>query len=447
MSRAKFQQIADKIAAQIESGQYAEGEKLPAHRVLAEQNLTTPVTIAKAYKVLADQGKIESHVGRGSFVSARSHLSQVIQTEREQDALNFSILQPCYAEHLDALHQQLQNSYQPLRHADIFGYLDHSGLAEHRQAGAVWMSEFGLEQVHEDNVLLTNGAQHALSMLVQLFSQPGDHIAVEAFTYPGILSIIQDLGRTAVPVSLDEEGVIPDALAEVCHEWHPALIIVIPSHQNPTGATMSAQRRQQIAAVVQQYDAYLIEDDIYSFLNDEKLAPITNYLPEKSFYLSSLSKAISPGMRCGYLKVPNHLVGQVERFIRSSIWLPSPIVFEFAHQLISSGMGFDMANTQREIARRRHKLAKEILAKTTLTAQPTSFQLWITLPAHLSADRFTKRAQQEKVLVSSGNYFSTSHKISPSSHQHIRVSLMSIVDEQHFQHGLSVLARLLSSYQ
>jgi len=441
MSEAKYIEIAKEIERLIDIGHYTVDSKLPTHRALADKFTTTPVTIAKAYKVLTENDRIESFVGRGSFVKGQPQLKQVIQSQFEENEWNFSILQPCYAEHVDRLHSRLQQSFSQLDNPTLYGYTENTGFMHHREAGMRWLQHYGLQLRTAEQVLLTNGAQHALSILIELYTKAGDYIAVEAQTYPGILSITRQLGRKVIGVKMDTEGMCPQSLEKVCKQHHPSMVIVVPSHQNPTGATMPLSRREAIAKVVQSRSVWLVEDDIYGFLNPTPIPAITNFLPEKSFYINSLSKAISPGMRCGFIKSPQSQVNRLVDFIRSSIWLSSPFMFEVASNLIVSGDAFEMAIQQQAIAKRRQILARKILSGFNMQSQETSFHLWLTLPDGWQADDFVATAKERGMLVSSGSFFSTEE----TNKQYIRLSLMAIADEEQLRLGLVELRNLLNS--
>lgn len=441
MSEAKYIEIARKIESQIDIGHYAEGDKLPTHRALADEFGTTPMTIAKAYGLLSEKGRIESFVGRGSFVKARSGLKQAILSRPDDREWNFSILQPCYAEHVEALHGQLQQSFSTLTNPRLYGYTEDSGLIEHRAAGMQWMQYYGVQTRAPEQILLTNGAQHALSILIELYTEPGDCIAVDQWTYPGILSIAGFLGRQIVGVAMDDQGMTPEALTETCRRHKPALVILLPSHQNPTTITLSQQRREQLAEVIQRHPLWLLEDDIYGFLNTTPTQAIANLLPEKSFCVSSLSKAVSPGLRSGYIKAPQSQVEKLASYIRATVWLPPPLMFEVASHLIESDRAFEMARQQREIARRRQRLARKILAGQAFRAQDTSYHLWLTLPGNWQADTFALTARERGVLVSSGSYFNTA---SGDIVQSARLSLMAIADEKELENGLKALSNLLT---
>ncbi|EPJ45795.1 MAG: hypothetical protein OFPII_24430 [Osedax symbiont Rs1] len=438
MNQFKYQIIAAKISAKIAAGEFPKGSKLPTHRVLAKQWGTTAVTVSKAYQLLVEQRQIESFVGRGSYV-LEQRLENVIHALTAEVDINFSILQPCMTANLVDLHYQCQQSLGTTNMHQLLSYSENSGLLEHRQAGANWCRHYGLSVANPEQIILTNGAQNALTSLIQLYSNQGDCIAVEAQTYPGLLSICKYLRRRVVPIAMDEQGMIAEALQAQCLLEKPALVVVVPSQQNPTGATMSLQRRQQIAQVVVDQDIWLIEDDIYAFLNKRKIQPISNLIADRAFYISSLSKAIGPGLRCGYLKVPVEQQVIMKDFIRATLWMPSPLVFEMASGMINSGAAFAWASEQKNIASFRQRLVTEYLSEYQIARQSSSYSCWLHLPKCWQSSAFTEACHKEGLLVSDAAYFSVAEKVNA-----VRLSVMAEADQQRFVVGLSLLARLLS---
>ncbi|HEY7866125.1 MAG TPA: PLP-dependent aminotransferase family protein [Psychromonas sp.] len=438
MSENKFKQIADRIEARIMDGIYPPNFKLPPHRELANELSTTPATVAKAYKLLVDKRRVESFVGRGTFVCGESSLNQVIRSVEDTSSFNFSILQPCLSHNL----QPLKNAFEKAASQfsiDLIGYTENSGHEAHRLAGVNWAKKYGLKGGNANNTLLTNGAQHALSLVIEVLSKPGDTIAVEALTYPGIIAIASLLGRQIVSVDFDENGMCPVSLAKVLKMHKPKLVIVIPSLQNPTGITMPAARREKIAKVISKTNSYLIEDDIYGFLNADIIPAICNWLPEQGFHITSLSKAISPAMRCGFIKVPDSHIATIGAQIRASIWLSSPINYIAAAQMIESGIAYKLAEQQRLIAARRQAVAREVFDMTYLGCD--GYHIWLPLPEHWQQNLFVLEAKNRGLIVSSGSYFNAADR----AINHVRLSLMSINSDDKLKEGLSALNALLKS--
>lgn len=438
MSSSKFVRIAEAIEHKIDMGEFPSGSKLPTHRLLAEELETTPATVAKAYKLLSERGRLESFVGRGTFVRIGSDLDKAIQAPDQPSSFNFSILQPCLEKNVPALKNAYRQSADLLTSSAI-GYAEHSGHEIHRAAGAKWSTHYGLEGATPHNTLLTNGAQHALSLLVETLTKPDDTILVEHLTYPGILAILNTSGRKVVGVEMDKDGLNPTALAAAIDDHQATMVITIPSHQNPTGITMPESRRQEIARVINNKKIWLVEDDIYGFLNTTPIAAIANFAPDYTFHISALSKAISPAMRCGYLKAPDSQIAHLNASIRTHIWLASPINFIAATLLIESGEAFQLAKQQQVIAQERQMYVGELFPFIRNTA--SGYHIWLPLPQHWQPDRFAMEAKNRGIIVTSGSYFCTNHAQTP----HVRLSLMAIYNDAQLQEGLNEIRQLLAA--
>src|SRR5204862_2156385 len=133
----------------------------------------------------------------------------------------------------------------------------------------------------------------------------GGRCGVEALTYPFIKDIAARLGVTLVPLSMDEHGVRPDAVAKAHRESHLSALYVQPTIQNPLGMTMPAARRADLLRVVEKLDLTVIEDSVYGFLSDE--APLAAMAPDRCVVLDSLSKKVAPGLALGFIVSPPRL--------------------------------------------------------------------------------------------------------------------------------------------
>ncbi|MZI95965.1 aminotransferase class I/II-fold pyridoxal phosphate-dependent enzyme [Vibrio sp. CAIM 722] len=437
MSEAKYRQIARIIEQRMDTGEYPAESKLPTHRQLADELETTPVTVSKAYQLLTDNGRVYSHVGRGTFVCASNSLSDVIHPTDEGKDYNLSILQPCLHYNLNAISQAFQVATRSLP-LDMIGYTEHSGHEKHRATGVKWAKHYGLEGGQSHNTLLVDGAQHGLSLLINALTKPGDTIAVETMTYPGIMAIAGLAERQVVGIPMDDQGVTGQGLTQVIEQHQPKLVVIVPSHQNPTGVTMPLERRKQIANIIAKHQVWLLEDDIYGFLHQEPISAITNFVPERGFHITSLSKAISPALRCGFIKIPESQIAHIEAHIRTNIWLSAPINYAAATVMIESGEAFSLAEQQREIASQRQTIARELLPQA-LTSHD-GFHIWLPLPEHWNQERFVMEAKNRGVLVSSGGYFNAPN----STNHHIRLSLMSVATDEGLRQALVILADLLA---
>ncbi len=163
-----------------------------------------------------------------------------------------------------------------------------------------------------DQLLITTGSQQALTLVAIALLDPGAVVAVEEPTYLAALQCFSLAGARIVAVASDDEGIDPDALAEVIRREQPALLYLVPNFANPTGRTLTAERRTAVAALAARAGLRVVEDDPYGELRyrGEPLAPIAAdpRAADRVVTLGSFSKIGAPGLRLGWLRAPAELL-------------------------------------------------------------------------------------------------------------------------------------------
>lgn len=164
-------------------------------------------------------------------------------------------------------------------------------------------SEFGVT-AESENILPVTGSTQAMDLLCKAYIDPGDTVLVENPTFLGNIQCMRILGANIVPVSSDEDGILPDALEDAMKQYHPKMLYTIPTFQNPTGITMSLERRKEIAHLAAKYHVLVAEDDPYRSLRyrGTELPSIKSFDQDGwVMLLGSFSKVISPGLRVGFM--------------------------------------------------------------------------------------------------------------------------------------------------
>ncbi|MCE6994077.1 PLP-dependent aminotransferase family protein [Saccharothrix sp. S26] len=189
-------------------------------------------------------------------------------------------------------------SRRSLQYAPTEGDVDLRGLVADR------LSRRGLPTAVGD-LLVTSGSQQALTLVVTALLEPGAVVAVEEPTYLAALQCFQLAGARVVPVAGDEHGMDPAALAEVIGRERPALLYLVPTFANPTGRTLTAARRAEIAALADRHGLWVVEDDPYGELRYRgEPVPALATMSDRVLYAGSFSKVGAPGMRLGWLRAP-----------------------------------------------------------------------------------------------------------------------------------------------
>jgi DNA-binding transcriptional MocR family regulator len=198
-----------------------------------------------------------------------------------------------------------------------------------------WIAErHGVEPAR---VVVTNGSLQGFVFLAELLARDGARVLVEAPTYDRPLKILDSVGAEVVAVAQNDEGIDLDALAEELERGQrPSFLYVIPTFQNPSGRTLGAEGRRRLVELAAEHDLSVLEDDPYGLVRFEGVAPPTLHELEggtQVIYSSSFSKIVAPGVRVGYLVLPEPLAGRVEALATSTYITPSLLsqatVYEF----------------------------------------------------------------------------------------------------------------------
>jgi 2-aminoadipate transaminase len=162
-------------------------------------------------------------------------------------------------------------------------------------------------------ILVTTGSQQALGLVASVLLDPDDVVLVENPSYLAALQCFGFAGARLVPAPCDEDGLDPEALPELIAAHRPKFLYIVPTFQNPTGRTLPDERRRRLAEIAARHGLWVIEDDPYGELryDGEPLAPIASYpgARDRTVSVSSLSKVLAPGLRIGFLRAPEALLG------------------------------------------------------------------------------------------------------------------------------------------
>ncbi|XP_034533164.1 kynurenine/alpha-aminoadipate aminotransferase, mitochondrial [Notolabrus celidotus] len=200
------------------------------------------------------------------------------------------------------------------------------------------------------DMCVTTGSQEGLCKVFEMLVNPGDNVLLDAPTYSGTLAALQPMGCNLINVPSDQHGMIPAALKEVLSRWDPSevqkpgsdapkILYTIPNGGNPTGASMTTQRKQEVYELARQYDMLIIEDDPYYFLQFEKpWAPtfLSMDVDGRIIRTDSFSKILSSGLRIGFVTGPKPLVDRVVLHIQASTMHTSTFTQLMVSQLLHS---------------------------------------------------------------------------------------------------------------
>lgn len=304
--------------------------------------------------------------------------------------------------------------------------------------------DFGLSTRHEQ-LIITSGSQQGLGLLGQTLFNPGDTVLVENPTYMSALQAFGLQGVNYQPVVTDEYGAVPAALQQAITDHRPKAIYLIPTFQNPTGITMPAERRKEIADVVAANDVFLIEDDPYSELRytDQVLSPIVSdaRLDDRAFLVNTLSKVLSPGLRVGWVRGPEEVIERMVVAKQGSCMQSSTIdQLAAARYLEVTDLEEKLAPVRAEYSRRMNAmvdgLAAVLPAGTEVNRPAGGMFAWARLPEGYDAYAHIPAAIEEGVIFVPGEAF---YALEPDRRT-FRVSAVSNPVEE-IERGVQMLGR------
>jgi len=363
------------LADDIIEGRLEAGARLPPHRDLAWELKIGVGTVTKAYSVLERRGLTRSVKGRGTFVAlVQARSSPAID-------MSFNVPPAMLSERL--LRRTLNGIAKGIDPALFTGYPPPLGHDEHRRLMSRWLQDLGMP-ADPSRVVLTTGAQQALAVAFSVALRPGGTIFCDALTYPGIITLTRFAGYRLVGLAMDEEGMVPAALDRALAEGksgvRSALVYVMPTMQNPTTAIMSAGRRREIAEICRAHKVQIVEDDVYSLSPLPDRPPIATLAPERTFYVNSLSKTVSPGLRIGSLVVPNSLMERATTALRATLLSVSPLSCAVMERWMLDGTADMLRDAIRMEAERRTGLARSILGAALRRSEAVGFHAFLPLP-------------------------------------------------------------------
>jgi len=194
--------------------------------------------------------------------------------------------------------------------------------------------------VDVSRIFITNGSLQGFVFLAQRLA-PGKRVLVERPTYDRPLKILRELGAETVALDCDDEGLDPDALAAALSSGErPAFLYLIPTFQNPSGRTLTVERRRRIVELAAEHDLLVLEDDPYGLVRfeGEALPSLYDLSGGAVAYSSSFSKTIAPGLRVGWFVLPEGLARQIEAEATSTYITPVLLGQATVHEFVSRGL-------------------------------------------------------------------------------------------------------------
>ncbi len=426
-----YRTIADAVIRDIRRGHYLEGARLPTSRSLARSLEVNRATIHQALQLLKSEGWIETNKGGGTHVTRRSAVGPVLGPAPAWDRISSTLLarvvaEPRGPEPPATAHRDLSRLAPDERDFPAQDFAEI--LAEVAQNGSLltYGSPFGYRPLREtlagrlekrgipadpDAILIVNGAQQGLDLITRALVDPGDAVAVENPTYAGALGLFRAHRARVLSVPIDDYGPELEPLARAFAE-RPKFFYTMPDFHNPTGLLATPRRRSDMVALAMDAETPLVEDafDADLLVEGALPPPLAAYAPGNVVHLGTLSKALFPGVRVGWVSGPREFVHRLAALKRIGE-LTSPPILQAALNLFIRRGDYD-----RHLSRVRARLrARLTLAHRTIVQRfPVGTRcdrpmggcvLWVCLPDGVSGRALAEASRERGVLISPGRDF------------------------------------------
>lgn len=385
----------------LESGVIAGGERLPPQRDLAQDLGISVATVGRAYAELEERGLVESHVGRGTYTKPKI-LTNIGFSGGSQDAAPAMIDMLTYKVEVPRIPGLLQNAVAAIMQDNpedlILGPGTAQGLHRHRAALSHWLAAHGIV-ARPEQIVLTNGGQHATMSALSTLTKQGDTIATESLTDPRMKAVAAYLDRRLAGVAMDEDGMLPEDLDRICKAQPIAALYVTPRNQNPTNALMPQSRREAVAEIARRHDIPIIESDIYGTLRHDTEAPLFALAPERVHFVTSFGRIGGPGMKTGCLVSPLASVSLTQSGVAMSTGSATPVMAELTTRWIEQDRLEEMVQWQLDDTRRRIDLLNGYPILGQAVTRISSPHVWLPLPEPWRSEDFVEAAKAHGVSI------------------------------------------------
>ncbi|MCZ6636643.1 MAG: PLP-dependent aminotransferase family protein [Alphaproteobacteria bacterium] len=441
-ARFRYLDIIEALAHRIREGGLVPGTRLPTQRAVADQFGVSIATVNRAYIEAARQGLVIAHVGRGTFVAEdAAHAATPGAAVRDSERLDLTTNRWFFTERTAPLLQRAVKTISGQTGLDnLMRPQPGPGHVRHRTTGCQWLARVGVETT-PDEVVICNGLQHGLSLVLTALAQPGDVILTEELTYPGIKLLDQAHGIRVRGLPIDDNGLSAEAVDEACTREGARFLVCTPSVHNPTNVMMGDKRRRQLAEIAQRHDLIIIECDNNEIPPAHPLKPLCSFAEERSFHISSAWRVSGFGIHLGFIRTPQAHAGRIATALRATTWLISPLLAEIFSIWMGDGTIEQILDWHRTENARRLDLARRILASHDIQIHADSPNVWVTLPAPWRSEDFAGHAEARGVLVTTADMFAVGRTIAPHA---VRISLGGARDLSSLEQGLRDLSDILA---
>ncbi|WP_158529914.1 MocR-like ectoine utilization transcription factor EhuR [Paracoccus sediminilitoris] len=409
ITRPAYRSLAQGIAAAIDAGSLRPGQRLPPHRDLAWQLGVSVQTVSRAYEELIRADLISGEVGRGSFVKSGPRETIEVPWFRaptDRPPIDLSMMTPVRLPIIaDAWRDSMMRLADRLPESAMLSFRPRQTMSLYGGMAAAWLARCGMV-VPAQRILITNGTTPAMFVALMTVAQPGDIIATESSTCHTLKPAAKHLHLRLRGIAGDDRGMDPQALiaAAGAAGGRMKAVFLLPAGGGPHARIIDRERRAELAEAAAIAGLMILESDPTGPMPLRRPAPIASIAPDRGFYFTGLSKCLSPGLRLGFLAMPEHWAEAVLNRHLSMTWMATPLMAEIAQDWITSGTADALLAAQRVELAARNRLVQRSLGPMAHGFQH-GLHRWLALPPGTDEAALVAAALARQVAVAPGSGF------------------------------------------
>lgn len=472
-----YLQIADKIGIMIEQGELARGQKLPPERKFADELGVHRNTVIKAYQELIAEGKITASrsTPKGYFVenvydadsfayrffplenninfrqsSAAKALEDIYWMSDDQNLISFGgIVLSKKMEKIPGLESVFNDFFNYVGSEEMRAYLKETERL--KQNICKILSERNIYATPK-NIQIVAETNQALHYLAELYLEEGDKVIIEEPCIADIIDTFKHKGIETVPVPLEKDGINMEMMEDAVRTHKPKFIYVMPNYQNPTGITMSLEKRLLLLEIAKKYNVPIIEDDYHcEFRYGDSMPPSLYMLDHNKsvVYIDSFTLLMPSGIKVGFAVCPADLAQTMNVAITTDETFPANIGQYIINKYIEEGYFRKQIEEIRAFYKEKRDLMCAELDKLSeigveYIKPDGGLVLWMKLPYEADEKKFVREAEQRGVLILPGWTFfkAGKSKVNDDGRGRVRLCFSNVTNEQIIK-GIGIIGEIL----
>lgn len=466
-SQHLYIQLFEKIRQMIMDGRIKSNEKLPPIRQLADKLGVNNSTIVNAYALLEKEGFVYKKIGSGTFVTSQHEepikdailqkhpldedlrLMDRGQIQIKENMISFASATPTSDLFPVEDFKVLLNEVLDRDKGDAFSYQESQGYYPLRESLVDYLEKYNI-QTNPQNIQIISGAQQGIDVISKAFVNYRDTIIVESPTYTGAIGTFKSRGAKIVTVPILQDGIDLEILEESIQTHKPKLIYLMPNFQNPTGYSYSREKKLKVIELADKYNVLIVEDDYLSDLSFYSQDNTTLKSLDKNgsiIYIKSFSKIFMPGLRLGFLVIPQRISHQILAAKHTSDISTSGLNQRVFDLYLRKGIWKKHIKYMEQIYKERFDVMKSCLDKymgdkgLEYIVPQGGLNFWFALPKGYSSNQLYLEAAKNNILILPGSIFFTSQNES----RFFRLSIASVYPKD-IEIGIKNLASVIGKF-